>query len=100
MEWTVSIFFLSSSRSQLKWLPGRDAKVILAKNGEIFVVLAGQPPDPTYFGDLEEVDSEMGSACDQVPAPSGENTPRRGCYAQLTTGISYGGGAKASTKSR
>jgi hypothetical protein len=39
----------------------------------------------------------MEKACEEVPAPSGQNAPRRGRYAQLSTGISYGGGSKVST---
>jgi hypothetical protein len=68
---------------------------ILANGGEILVLLAGRPNDPSYVEDLEGLDSNIDSSF----TFRGEvKKHRRGTYRSVSTGITLGGGSTVSGK--
>jgi hypothetical protein len=75
---------------------GRTAKPILAKNGELFVLLAGRPLDSRYCESLSELESAIIEAEGRFSFTGRLGKNRRGNYRAISTGVSLGGGSKVS----
>lgn len=72
-------------------------KQILAKGGELFVLLAGRPKDESYRSDLSMLETAMADAGRRFSFAGRLAKNRRGGYKAITTGVTHGGGSKAST---
>lgn len=76
-------------------------KAILAKGGEVFVLLAGRPADESYVKTLTQLEAAMAEAGEQFSFTGRQKKNRRGEYRAISTGVTLGGGSKASfTKPR
>jgi hypothetical protein len=69
---------------------------ILAKNGELFALLAGRPLDPSYSKSLSELEGAMLAAKDQFTFNGKLGKNRRGSYRAISTGVTHGTGSKVS----
>jgi hypothetical protein len=69
-------------------------KPILAKGGELFVLLAGRPSDQSYLTDLSSLQATMVEAGGQFSFDSRLRKNRRGDYRAISTGVTHGGGSK------
>jgi hypothetical protein len=68
---------------------------ILANGGEVMILLAGRPDDPSYVEDLKGLDSNVGSS---FTFRGKLKKHRRGTYRSVSTGITLGGGSMVSGK--
>jgi len=68
---------------------------IISRDREVFVVLVGRPNDETYKADLILIEQAMQATRGNLSFPKGSTDHRRGRYPHISTGVSYGGGAKA-----
>lgn len=69
-------------------------KPILARGGEIFVLLAGRPNNETYSKELSGLQTAMHEAGGQFSLSGGLKKNRRGLYTAISAGITHGGGSK------
>ena len=72
-------------------------KQILARGGELFVLLAGRPADQNYPNALSELEEELVVAGRKFSFDGIRGTNRRGPYSAISTGVTHGGGSKVST---
>jgi len=71
-------------------------KPILAKDGEVFVLLAGRPTDGSYSAALSGLLTAMVEAKTQFSFTGRLGKNRRGRYRAISTGVTHGGGSKVS----
>ena len=72
-------------------------KQILAKGGELFVLLAGRPQDESYSSDLLKLETAMAEAGNQYSFAYPVAKNRRGRYRAITAGVTHGGGSMVSS---
>lgn len=72
-------------------------KQILAKGGELFVLLAGRPKDESYSSDLSKLETAMAEAGTQFSFAGPLVKNRRGKYKAITAGVTHGGGSMVSS---
>jgi hypothetical protein len=78
----------------------RDPRPIVDPKGYIFAVLAGMPADPTYKASTAAVFNEFKAAGEGEAFKVEECIHRRGRFAALPFGISYGNGQTAPARLR
>ncbi|KAI9069582.1 hypothetical protein FKP32DRAFT_1671248 [Trametes sanguinea] len=71
---------------------GRLSRPILDKSGRVFAVLAGRPQDPGWDSINANLQDIFENARDAYSLETKQLTHRRGNYAAVGVGISYGGG--------
>ena len=71
-------------------------RAILADKGELFILLAGRPADPGYVEALSGLHSDMDVAGERFSFTGRLAKNRRGSYRAISTGVTHGGGSKAS----
>lgn len=76
-----------------KCLP-RKTLPITTPSGYIIALLSGRPDAPSWDTTMEQLTGIMSLTRDRMHFDDKEATHRRGFYASVNTGISYGGGAK------
>ena len=69
---------------------------ILAKNGELFVLLAGRPKEEGYQEALSGLQAAMAEAGDRFSFTGRLGKNRRGDYRAISAGVTHGGGKKVS----
>ncbi|KAJ7172954.1 hypothetical protein C8R43DRAFT_873833 [Mycena crocata] len=73
---------------------GYDARPLVDAQGRIFAVLAGQPRDPTYAAAVHRVYQKMTEEAAGVHFPYDLRHHRRGLFAAVNVGLSYGKGQR------
>lgn len=74
----------------------RSPKPILAKGGELFVLLAGRPADGSYLEALSLLQTAMLEAKARFSFTGRLVENRRGGYRAISAGVTLGGGSKVS----
>ena len=75
-------------------LSASSPKVILAKAGEAFVLLAGRPAAEGYAETLTQLEAAMAEAGERFSFTGRKKENRRGEYRAISTGVTLGGGSK------
>jgi hypothetical protein len=70
-------------------------KTVLAKGGEVFVLLAGRPAAEDYVGTLTKLEAAMDEAGRRLSFTRRMEQNRRGEYRAISVGVTLGGGSKA-----
>ncbi|KAJ7778948.1 hypothetical protein B0H16DRAFT_1711298 [Mycena metata] len=92
-RWTLSQL-ISIGFTRIQW-DGIQARPLLDANGCIFAVLAGRPDTPAYAAAIARTfDLLVRAAAARAAAGSAPLSHRRGLFAVVTIGISYGQGQK------
>ncbi|KAJ7048973.1 hypothetical protein C8F01DRAFT_1213543 [Mycena amicta] len=86
--------FLKRNFQLVKW-NGYDAKPLADATGRVFGVLAGQPSDPTYAATVALAYAAVIREGAAARFPASMRKHRRGLYAVINVGISYGQGQTA-----
>ena len=71
-------------------------RTILAKGGELFVLLAGRPVHEDYLDALFQLQTAMAEAKSQFSFTARLDKNRRGDYKAISVGVTHGGGSKVS----
>ncbi|OJT01850.1 hypothetical protein TRAPUB_7682 [Trametes pubescens] len=93
-EWDGRCVFLAPPRGwplNDRWVHSTPHK-ILDKEGRVIVVLAGHPADPDWGSVASEAYDAMSQAAEQCTFSRKHADHRRGLFATLATGVSFGGG--------
>ena len=69
-------------------------KPLLMEDGEVFVLLAGRPTDPSYLESLSSLLTAMTEAKSQFSFTTRPGSDRRGKYKAIATGVTHGGGSQ------
>ncbi|KAI0677450.1 hypothetical protein C8Q78DRAFT_1065988 [Trametes maxima] len=73
---------------------GSDPVVVLDRERRVVALLAGRPRDPSWDSVVEEADRAMGVAARTCRFTEEQHNHRRGTFATLARGLSFGGGRK------
>ncbi|PPQ87502.1 hypothetical protein CVT24_010756, partial [Panaeolus cyanescens] len=89
--------FLDKGFEVVKW-DGRDARPILDSKGRICGVLAGRPRGPSFDAVLERTCSFLEDENRAEQFQASESKHRRGHFAAIACGLSFGGGQKTAQR--
>ncbi len=93
-------YILESSNASPNPFIQRICRVLLAPDGTIIVVLAGQPNDASWSTVTEEASGALEDMRRNYHSAHCDFSHRRGDYWSVTTGITYGGGQPVSARAR
>lgn len=93
----VSVFVLEEPGCSCSRTGKRKPFVVLDRDNRVVALFAGQPNDPDWAAVASEASRAMTAAAQRCSFKKGDRDHRRGMFATLALGISFGGGRTVRT---